>query len=197
MIEHKNHKLNRNEIILHPGDYFSSHERIIISTILGSCISVALIDSENKWGGMNHFLLPRMSVNNPDNILKDKNARYGVHAMELLINDLLKMGSRKNHLVAKVFGGGSVLNFDSPDKKNIGFFNIQFIFQFLTNERIPVTASDTGEYCGRKVLFFPDTGKVLVKKLQSSKVISDIKKEEMKAAIYLNKKKEEQKIILF
>ena len=197
MTEHRNDKFDRQEMILHPGDYLSSQEKIIISTVLGSCISVALIDRVNNRGGMNHFLLPQTSYTGKGDILKDKNSRYGVHAMELLINDLMKMGSKKKDLVAKVFGGGSVLNIENQAGKNIGFLNIQFIFQFLTNDRIPVAASDTGEFCGRKILFFPDTGKVLVKKLQSRKVIEDIQKKETETTRIMGIKKDIKKIILF
>ncbi|QEN07447.1 chemoreceptor glutamine deamidase CheD [Oceanispirochaeta crateris] len=196
MIEYRNHKFNRQEIILHPGDYFCSQENIVISTILGSCISVALIDKMNGRGGMNHFLLPNLSINNPENILKNKSSRYGVFAMELLINELMKMGSNKKALIAKVFGGGSVLNFENQER-NVGYMNIQFIIQFLANEKIPVAASDLGEYCGRKIIFFPDTGKVLVKKLQSRKKIDEIRKEELETSKRLVNIQKNREIVLF
>jgi len=196
MLEVYNRKFNRKEIIIHPGDYYCSGDSIVISTILGSCISVALVDSSKNMGGLNHFLLPQTTYTPEISIIRNKSARYGVFAMELLINQLMKMGSNKDNLTAKVFGGGSVLNINENWKK-IGQLNIQFILEFLTKERIPMTASDTGDFCGRKVFFFPDTGKVLVKKLQSQKIILDIQKQESEMTRKLKENNEQNKIILF
>ena len=80
----KNHKFNKDEFILHPGEYFCSSENILMSTILGSCVSVVLYDSRKKQGGLNHFLLPRVTSRITEELLiKEKNARYGIHAMEV------------------------------------------------------------------------------------------------------------------
>jgi len=194
MVEVYNRRFARREVVIHPGEYFSSDEAVVISTILGSCISVALIDSTQNRGGLNHFLLPELTYNQDKSILLQKNARYGVHAMELLINQIMKMGSEKRNLTAKVFGGGSVLSARS-NEKNVGYQNIQFIIEFLRNEKIPMIASDTGDFCGRKILFFPDTGRVLVKKLQSPKAILDIRKQESEIKKQLDI--ENDKIVLF
>jgi len=196
MLEVFNRKFARKEVIIHPGDYYCSDEPVLISTILGSCISVALIDSVRKTGGMNHFLLPQTRITNDDDILQNKSARYGVNAMELLINQMMKMGSKKINLTAKVFGGGSVLNTGS-NERNIGLLNIRFVFEFLSKERIPLAASDTGDFCGRKIFFFPDSGRVLVKKLQSQKIITDIQKKESEISSKLLDEKNKDNIILF
>jgi chemotaxis protein CheD len=92
--------------------------------------------------------------------------RYGTYAMEVLINDLLKAGARREHLEAKVFGGGAVLRGFSA--MNVGERNAAFVMQFLKTERIPVLAEDLNDIYPRKVYFFPRTGKVLVKKLMQT-----------------------------
>jgi chemotaxis protein CheD len=86
--------------------------------------------------------------------------------MEILINDLLKAGARRENLEAKVFGGGAVLR--GFTAMNVGQRNAAFVMQFLKTERIPVLAEDLNDIHPRKVYFFPKTGKVLVKKLMQT-----------------------------
>lgn len=173
----RNIKFNKKEIIIHPGEYYSSAEDIVISTILGSCISVVLYDEREKRGGLNHFLLPRTGKMEEEKGIEEKNARYGVHAMEVLINDLMKMGSDKSSLTAKVFGGAAMFT-DMRNEKGVGHINILFAMQFLEREGIPVVASDTGEESGRKIFFFPRTGRVLLRKIHSRKKMQDLKKQD-------------------
>ena len=92
--------------------------------------------------------------------------RYGSFAMEILINDLLKAGARRENLEAKVFGGGAVLR--GFTAMNVGERNAAFVTQCLKTERIPVLAEDLNDIYPRKVYFFPRTGKVLVKKLMQT-----------------------------
>jgi chemotaxis protein CheD len=89
--------------------------------------------------------------------------RYGTYAMEVLINDLLKAGARRENLEAKVFGGGAVLRGFSA--MNVGERNAAFVLNFLKTEKMRVVAEDLNDIWPRKVYFFPRTGKVLVKKL--------------------------------
>ena len=81
-----------------PGEYFVSGDELVITTVLGSCIAACLWDTHMRVGGMNHFLLP-------DSDAPDVTGRYGSYAMELLINELLKRGARRENLQAKIFGG--------------------------------------------------------------------------------------------
>jgi chemotaxis protein CheD len=87
--------------------------------------------------------------------------------MELLINDLLKRGARRSRLQAKVFGGGNVLSGFHSDP--IGTRNARFVLDYLRAEGIPVRAQDLGDIHARKVGFFPQTGRTLVKRLPSTR----------------------------
>jgi chemotaxis protein CheD len=116
-------------------------------------------------GGMNHFMLPDSEREKEGIGPLSSAARYGSFAMELLINHLLKMGARRNRLEAKVFGGGNVL--PGFTKMNVGQRNGDFVLHFLKAEHIRVTAQDLVDTCPRKVYYFPVTGKVLVKRLNS------------------------------
>jgi chemotaxis protein CheD len=138
-----------------PGEYFVHHEDLLIMTTLGSCIAACLWDRHAKVGGMNHFMLP-----------EGDGGRYGSFAMELLINELMKQGARRETMQAKVFGGGAVMS--SFTTMNVGERNTKFVLDYLQTERIAVVSKDVLDVHPRKVCFFPATGKAMVKRLASS-----------------------------
>ena len=145
-----------------PGEYYFTPEDKVIVTVLGSCVAACIRDRVSGIGGMNHFMLPDGSSDAMG--LLSASMRYGTFAMEVLINDLLKAGARRENLEAKVFGGGRVLsNFTTL---NVGQRNAQFVRDYLKTERIKILAEDLEDVYPRKVYFFPRTGKVLVKKLR-------------------------------
>lgn len=138
-----------------PGEYFVSDEDLLIMTVLGSCIAACIWDSRLRIGGMNHFMLPEGGT--------DTSGRYGSYAMELLINELIKRGSSREYMQAKVFGGGAVIS--GMTSMNVGERNTQFVLDYLATERIPVVSKDVLDIYPRKVVFFPVTGKAMVKRL--------------------------------
>jgi chemotaxis protein CheD len=142
-----------------PGEYFVSSEELIIMTVLGSCISACIWDGKARAGGMNHFMLP-------DGDSADGFGRYGSYAMELLINEMLKKGARRESMQAKVFGGAQVMA--GFTTMNVGERNTKFVLDYLATERIPVVSQDVLDIHPRKVCFFPTTGKALVKRLAHS-----------------------------
>ena len=146
-----------------PGEYYYTGKNMLIVTVLGSCVSACIRDRVTGLGGMNHFMLPDGDAGSP----VSASMRYGTFAMEVLINDLLKAGARRENLEAKVFGGGAVLR--GFTAMNVGERNAAFVMQFLKTERIPVLAEDLNDIHPRKVYFFPKTGKVLVKKLMQTR----------------------------
>lgn len=142
-----------------PGEYFVSDQDMLLVTVLGSCVAACIRDTDTGIGGMNHFMLP--DDGGRDQV--SSSARYGTYAMEVLINHLMKMGSRRNRLEAKVFGGGAVLA--SLSSSNVGVRNAEFVLDYLKTEKIPIVAKDLLDSYPRKVYYFPATGRVLVKKL--------------------------------
>jgi chemotaxis protein CheD len=145
-----------------PGEYYYTGKDMLIVTVLGSCVSACIRDRVTGVGGMNHFMLPDGGGDADSPI--SASARYGTYAMEILINDLLKAGARRENLEAKVFGGGNVLSGFSSI--NVGERNAQFVRSFLKIENIRIVAEDLNDVHPRKVYYFPRSGKVLVKKLR-------------------------------
>ncbi|WP_426172705.1 chemoreceptor glutamine deamidase CheD [Massilia sp. TWR1-2-2] len=147
-----------------PGEYYHTNKDMLIVTVLGSCVSACIRDRVSGLGGMNHFMLPDggSDANSP----VSASMRYGTYAMEVLINELLKSGARRENLEAKVFGGGAVLK--GFTAINVGERNAAFVISYLKMEKIRVLAEDLNDIYPRKVYFFPRTGKVLVKKLMQT-----------------------------
>jgi chemotaxis protein CheD len=125
---------------------------VVLSTILGSCVAACLRDPVAGVGGMNHFLLPGTGATMSNG---GDATRYGVHLMELLINGLLKKGARRERLEAKIFGGAKTISTFS----NVGEQNAAFAVQFLRDEGIRLVGSSTGGEHGRKVEFWPVSGR--------------------------------------
>jgi chemotaxis protein CheD len=146
-----------------PGEYYFTAKDMMIVTVLGSCVSACLRDRVNGVGGMNHFMLPDTGGESDSPI--SASMRYGTYAMEILINELLKAGARRENLEAKVFGGGNVLR--GFVAINVGERNAEFVRNYLRAEGIRIIAEDLNDIHPRKVYFFPRTGRVLVKKLKS------------------------------
>lgn len=146
-----------------PGEYYYTDKDMLIVTVLGSCVSACIRDSISGIGGMNHFMLPDSASVDRDSPVS-ASMRYGTYAMEVLINQLLRNGARRENLEAKIFGGGNVL--ESFTTLNVGDRNAIFVRKFLKQEKIRVLGEDLLDIYPRKVYYFPKTGRVLVKKLK-------------------------------
>lgn len=151
-----------------PGEYAAFNEDVLIATVLGSCIAACIWDTQTAVGGMNHFMLPDASS-------ADEGGRYGAFAMEVLVNHLLKLGARRNALQAKIFGGGRVMaNMNSFD---IGERNTRFATDYLRTEGIPIVGQDVLGPYPRKVVFWPTTGKAMIKRMPPSDLLPLTKEE--------------------
>lgn len=154
---------NRLAMKILPGEFYATADDEVIVTVLGSCVAACIMDPIAMVGGMNHFMLPvKLGERDPDVFYA---ARYGAAAMEYLINNLLHLGAQRDRLVAKAFGGGKVMRGMSTD---VGGQNVDFVREFLRNEDIPLWSEDLGGPHPRKVYFFPHTGQVLVKRMEST-----------------------------
>ena len=144
-----------------PNEYYvtTTGENLMLSTVLGSCVAACLRDPVTGVGGMNHFMLPEGDASSP----ASATMRYGSFAMEVLINELIKAGAARERLEAKVFGGGAVLS--AMQQMNIGERNGQFVLSYLKMEGIPVLAQDLGDIHARRINFFPQEGRVMVRRM--------------------------------
>jgi chemotaxis protein CheD len=142
-----------------PGEYLASSREVVIATVLGSCVAACLYDRASGVFGMNHFMLPR------GNGEASKSMRYGAYAMEVLLNEMFKLGARRERLEAKVTGGAAVL----PDMKslNVGERNAAFVVDYLNTEGIPIVAADLEGQYARKIYLYGASGRVRVRQLRA------------------------------
>lgn len=157
------------------GEYYVTHCEEMITTVLGSCISVCIRDTAIHIGGMNHFMLPEENRPSGDDSPRrlTADAAYGSYAMERLINCILKYGGRRENLEIKIFGGGRIIG----GMTDIGQQNIAFVRGYLRTEHLAVVAEDVGGDLPRRMAYLPVTGRVLVKKLRNIRSETIVKQE--------------------
>ncbi len=130
----------------------------VLTTLLGSCVSACIRDPLAGIGGMNHFLLPGDAANTSTSV------KYGVNAMELLINGLLQRGAIRHRLEAKVFGGAHVI----ANLSDVGRSNAAFALDFLKAESIRCVGQSLGGNQARRIRFWPASGRVSQLLLEAS-----------------------------
>jgi len=144
-------------IYLHAGQLYASDQRVEIVTILGSCVAVCLYDAARGIGGINHFMLPMDGA--------AVSARYANHAFDLLVRQLVALGTSQSRLQAKIFGGASMLREGAITENDLGARNVVAARTRLAQEQIPLVAEDVGGRHGRKLLFLTSTGGAQVKQV--------------------------------
>ncbi|WP_373376060.1 chemoreceptor glutamine deamidase CheD [Cupriavidus nantongensis] len=154
-------EFGKQAIKLLPNEYYVTRDDVVLTTVLGSCVAACIRDEVAGVGGMNHFMLPD-DDGSADRMLS-ASMRYGSYALEVLINELLKMGARRERLEAKVFGGGAVLA--NMTTLNIGDRNADFVLRYLKAEEVRVAAQDLRGPHARRVSYFPIGGLALVRRL--------------------------------
>ncbi|MDQ5985191.1 MAG: Chemoreceptor glutamine deamidase CheD [Syntrophus sp. SKADARSKE-3] len=166
-------------VVINAGEFHVSNRDVEITTFLGSCIAACLYDPLQGVVGMNHFLLshPKYAVNAPISMVEA--GRYGVHAMELVIDGMLKLGANRREIRAKVFGGSSFFNVSTEEQDLfcVGDNNTHFIKEFLKNGGIPLVAYDLGGDKGRSIRFSSRDYSVVARHSQNVMTKRFLKKE--------------------
>ncbi|MEM9387069.1 MAG: chemoreceptor glutamine deamidase CheD [Pseudomonadota bacterium] len=175
---HYSPKHDREVVNIQAGDCYVTDTDEGITTVLGSCIAACVRSPSLGIGGMNHFMLP---ASNSGGQAQDPGfaMRYGAYAMEYLINEILRRGGDRASLEVKLFGGASVM----ASLSDVGERNIAFARDFLKTEGFKVSSEDLGDVNPRRVMYFPATGKAMVKRLQevSTTEIASREQEHMRA----------------
>ncbi len=152
--------------IIQGENHVSGEPDVVISTLLGSCVAVCLQDPDARIGGMNHFLLGEPGKD--DNIQQGDRHRYGVHAMELLINAMMRKGAVRSRMRAHLYGGANII----AGLGSIGSSNAAFARRFMETEGISVGHCDLGGTHARRVEFVPYEGKARARAVTETPVVS-------------------------
>ncbi len=162
----KDNLANLKRHYLYPGNIFASADPHLVTTVLGSCISVCLFDPVAATGGINHYMLPLW---NGEGLASP---RYGNIAITRLVENLERLGCKQHRLEAKVFGGGEVLRI-TRGSINVSQRNIILAKDILGQMKIPIIAIDVGGKTGRRLVMNTGSGKIVMKRLR--KQIDDIR----------------------
>lgn len=174
-----------------PGELFVSKEPMVVYTVLGSCISACIRDPQVGVGGMNHFMLPE--PNGRDDSWGES-TRYGSFAMESLINEIIKRGGNKHRLEVKLFGAGKIYD----GNIDVGMRNANWVLKYLSAEGLSPVKTDLGDVYPRKVYYFTESGRVLLKRIERVKNRTIYEREtEYATKIQLTKQQPEEDVTLF
>lgn len=144
-----------------PGQFYVTESPVeYVTTLLGSCVAACIWDPEAGLGGMNHFMIPNTGTAAAA-LSEPGHPKYGLFAMEFLINAVLTGGGRRDRLVAKVAGGGKVVEGDAA----IGAKNVRFARDYLAAENIELLGEHVEGDHARRVAFHPTTGRCRVQEL--------------------------------
>jgi chemotaxis protein CheD len=174
------HVLPRMVTVCTGGCEVSAENDVLLMTLLGSCIAVCVRDPVSGVGGMNHFLLPRSG----DALDKhSESMRYGTYSMEQLLNRLYNKGAVKSRLELKVFGGANVIK----QSAKIGERNVAFIREFIKAEGLHVAGADLGGDRGRRLIYHPLSGRVMLKRMANADEQRTVREEEQFATAITHK----------
>lgn len=160
-------------VAIYSGNYYVSNDpKVVIYTLLGSCIAVCLYDIRNGIGGMNHFMLPRQSPYSYGTEVS-RPGWFGMDSLDLMIDQIIKIGGSVSDLKAKVFGGARVVENLDLFNTNIPDANISFTMNYLNQKKIPIIAKDVGGCSGRKIFYCLKDHSVLVQRLEKELKLDD------------------------
>lgn len=141
----------------------SSSPEARLCTLLGSCVAACMRDPVARVGGINHFLLPERREGSAS-------MSYGVNAMELLINELLQRGARRDRLEAKLFGGARIVR----GLSDVGSQNAEFAVRFLADEGIANAGSSLGGTLARRIEYWPYSGRARLQMIERAEEVFEV-----------------------
>ncbi|WP_031484738.1 chemotaxis protein CheD [Maridesulfovibrio frigidus] len=155
-------------VFLHTGDAFLGVSPTIVSTVLGSCVAITMFSPKLKQGCICHAFLPSRNEISPDKKISLQICRYVDTAVDYLLECMLRIGAKKNHLEVKLFGGsqGLIANrVRAPQYMAVGDRNVTMAKKCLKEKGLHPIAADVGGNVGRKILYATHTGDLWLKRL--------------------------------
>ena len=132
-----------NKVFLLPGEYMVSKQPHIISTLLGSCVSVCLYHPQHHFGGMNHYMLAHGAAG-------ERGGKYGDYAINVLLQFMEQACGGLGGVEAMIMGGASVVGaIGSGDQ--IGIRNVALAREMLARHNIRVVKEQVGGSVGLKL----------------------------------------------
>ncbi|ANA40731.1 MULTISPECIES: chemotaxis protein CheD [Geobacter] len=150
-------------IYLKPGEFHFATKPTVVTTVLGSCVSVTMFDVFSRAAAICHALLP----DGP----RDDAFRYVDSSIFRMLEMFMSRGITPRQLQVKLFGGSDMLG-ATASRPGVGSRNVDIAHQVLASEGLEVVAADVGGTRGRKLFFYTHTGEVLLKRLNRTEADS-------------------------
>ncbi|MCB2171487.1 chemotaxis protein CheD [archaeon] len=148
------------------GEIVVTNKPVRLVTTVGSCIAACIYDSNKRYGGMAHIVLPQHRKEN----YQEFKGKFANIAIPALVVQMLSMGSSKNNLTAKIAGGSNMFPNIERNVLNIGQENTNAVLACLRSEGFYTISQDIGGVKGRKVEFDVTTGCMLIERLNGKRV---------------------------
>lgn len=168
-------------VYLYPGELYIADTPTVVTTNLGSCVSVVFFSPQLRIGAICHGRLPQRTKGGvwvPGN--KKKCFEYMDCSIVYIIDFFKDLNIKRNKVVIEMYGGSNMFHQTSEEKNSVGWQNIDISKRILNKHGLYVSVSDVGGYLGRKVIFNSQTGKVssiiLQKRADSIRKLSQIQK---------------------
>ncbi len=151
--------LQLEKIYLKPGELVTAEEPVMITTVLGSCISVTMYHPQTGTALISHAMLP--------NGHGSKNFKYVDSSIHHMVKYFKDRKIRLYEIAVKLFGGADMFKSSQPKVPNltVGWQNITVASQILERYDLEPVAKDTGGNRGRKLVFTTNDGSVYIKKM--------------------------------
>lgn len=155
---------NARSIHLSVGELVLAKEPVVVSTTLGSCVSVCLFTDDRTAGGMVHFALPEPTEGSGS----IDGLRYASVAIPRLVEELKKLTGKNSSAFSAKIVGGAKNNSTHCNPLQAGAQNIIAAKKLLHRYGIKIVGESVGGDVNRKVLFHIPSGRLQVAKLSSS-----------------------------
>ncbi len=150
------------KVFLKPGELYIGKEPAVVSTILGSCVSITMFSERLGAGGICHALLPRKFAFRK----RQHDFHYVDKSVSYMVGEFKKMGANTSELEVKVFGGAGMVG--ASYKRSVGRANVEMAFNMIKDHDLRVLTWNLGGTSGRKIVFYTHTGRVLLKMLENN-----------------------------
>lgn len=168
-------------VYLHPGEFYLSERPAVVTTVLGSCISVIMYDAQSRTSAITHSQMPVCTKNNSSCIMCSEAYKF----TDCSIKNILKLLESRNiileNITVKLFGGADVLSANSErSTETIGRQNIAVAIDTINKAGLKITANDTGGQQGRKIFLYTESGEIWMTRLRKQ-YGKEVKDEESKS----------------
>lgn len=162
----KNNLAKTDVVYLLPGQIFEGSGETLVSTVLGSCISLSMFSKKYKYGIITHCMLPECNKKTECKEKCTEAFKYVNCTVEQMLEKFENRNIKLKDIEVKIFGGSSMSKRPEnlKDMFSVGRLNIETAMNAVGKYKLNLVSSDVGGNKGRKIIFNAKTGEIFVRK---------------------------------